>query len=344
MPSYREPCTDIRLVMLQGGADVAIFERLSHDENMIPHYSAGNPPGVFPAMAWLLGLGAFLVMATFARSYDYFPADLWASRQIQGLDAESFGYAARFAELAVTPPYLFAVLLSVYLFARIIYRGRGQALMLLVIPLVLALNALAKDHWVDRPEPSAYLAPVAPRNVDESFPSAHTITAVLAFGLLFYFSRDIRRVWLRLPLQASCLYGMIFGSLGGVYRGAYWLSDVYGAVLIGGLILVGVICLTKALERRGAGSPSGGLGTGATGAPAIPAASFRQGRQGKTVLVQWAINLRQNEPNFTRPFRSWLTALVAPSRSSEWLVAFAIYLVMVAVAIAAAFALITLVV
>src|SRR2546428_13966985 len=155
---------------------------------MIRHYSAGNPPGVCPAMAWLLGLGAFLVMATLARSYDYFPGDLWVSRQIQGLDAESFGYAARFAELAVTPPYLFGVLLSVYLVARILYRGRGQALMLLVIPLVLALNALAKDHWVDRPAPA--LTQVAHHN--ESFPSTHALSAVLTLGLLFYFTKDIR--------------------------------------------------------------------------------------------------------------------------------------------------------
>ncbi len=203
--------------------------------------SAGDPPWVAPAMVWLFGLSAFLLLAALARSNDHFPADLWASRQVQGLDAEWFGRAASFAYYLTTPPYIFGILLPAYMILRTLYDGHRQALMLLVVPIGAVLTSLAKDHWVDRPATSLAITRGVMNSSGESFPSAPAITAMLTFGLLLYFSLRIKRASLRIPLQVFCLYIVVFTGLDRIYEGASWLSDVYGAFLLAALVLAVLI-------------------------------------------------------------------------------------------------------
>jgi membrane-associated phospholipid phosphatase len=203
--------------------------------------TAGDPPWVVPAMTWLFGVTAFILLAALARSNDHFPADLWVSRQVQGLDAEWFGRAASFAYYLTTPPYIFGILLPAYVLLRTLYNGHRQALMLLVVPIGAVLTSLAKDHWVDRPATSLAITRGVMNSSGESFPSAPAITAILTFGLLLYFSLGIKRAILRIPLQVFCLYAIVFTGLNRIYEGASWLSDVYGALLLGALILAVLI-------------------------------------------------------------------------------------------------------
>ncbi len=203
--------------------------------------SAGDPAWVAPAMVWLFGLSVFLLLAALARSNDHFPADLWVSSQVQGLDAEWFGRAASFAYYLTTPPYIVGILLPAYVLLRMLYDGHRQALMLLVVPIGAVLTSVAKDHWVDRPETSLAITRGVTSSSGESFPSAPAVTAVLTFGLLLYFSLGIKRASLRIPLQAFCLYAIVFTGLNRIYDGACWLSDVYGAFLLGALIVAVLI-------------------------------------------------------------------------------------------------------
>jgi membrane-associated phospholipid phosphatase len=190
---------------------------------------------------WLFGLSAFLLLAALARSNDHFPADLWVSRQVQGLDAEWFGRVASFAYHLTQPPYIFGILLPSYVILRMLYGGHRQALMLVVVPIGAVLASLAKDHWVDRPETSLALTRGVTSSSGGSFPSTQVITAMLTFGLLLYFSVGIKRAGLRIPLQAFSLYAIVFTGLNRIYLGSSWLSDVYGAFLLGGLILAVLI-------------------------------------------------------------------------------------------------------
>jgi hypothetical protein len=131
--------------------------------------SSGDPPWVVPAMVWLFGLSTFLLLAALARSNDHFPADLWVSRQVQGLDAEWFGRAASLAYYLTTPPYIFGVLLPSYVLLRKLYHGHRQALMLLLVPIGAVLTSVAKDHWVDRPETSLAITRGVANSSGESF-------------------------------------------------------------------------------------------------------------------------------------------------------------------------------
>jgi undecaprenyl-diphosphatase len=222
--------------------------------------SDGDPPWVAPAIMWLFGLCAFLLLAALARSNDHFPADLWVSRQVQGLDAEWFARAASFAYYLTTPPYIFGILVPAYVLLRTLYNGHRQALMLLVVPIGAVLTSLAKDHWVDRPATSLAITRGVTNSSGESFPSAPAITAMLTFGLLLYFSLGIKRAILRIPLQASCLYVIVFTGLNRIYEGASWLSDVYGAFLLGALILAVLIFADTVWPAAGlpAGEPLAG--------------------------------------------------------------------------------------
>src|SRR3989442_6253756 len=106
-----------------------MMEALSHHRGMSRYYPSAGPTWRRAAVGWLMVLAGFLAMAGLARSYDYFPADRWGSREVQGLDAETGGYAARLTELAVTPPHLFPMLLIGFAIAPVPYPGPGPKVM-----------------------------------------------------------------------------------------------------------------------------------------------------------------------------------------------------------------------
>ena len=55
----------------------------------------------------------------------------------------------------------------------------------------------------------------------------------------------IKQPLLRLILQLACLYGIIFSGIARIYHGAHWFSDVYGAVLLGALILAVIVAIHR---------------------------------------------------------------------------------------------------
>jgi len=195
-------------------------------------------------MLWLAALLGFVVMAGFAAAYDYFPGDLWISHHLQQIHSAAFDDAVSIPEAAADLPYVLAVWLPV-LGLLWLLRHRGQAVLLLLAPLGWGVNGVVKQV-VDRPRPSSHLVRIVDGASGPSFPSGHTITAVLIFGFLFYLATTlVRRPWLRLLLQMACLFGIIFTGLARIYHGAHWLSDVYGAVLLGILILTLLIVLGR---------------------------------------------------------------------------------------------------
>ncbi len=211
-----------------------------------------RPPLALPAVLWLIALLGFGVLAGFAAAHDTLPADLWVSHRLQEIDSPAFDAALDLPEALADLPYVLAVWLPAVAVLWLL-RHPWRALLLLIAPLGWLGNTAVK-HLVDRPRPTPELVHITDAADGPSFPSGHAITAVLIFGLLLYFATVVvRPAWLRLPLQLACLYAIVFSGLARIYHGVHWLSDVYGAVLLGVLIL----CVPIALDRLAICRPRG---------------------------------------------------------------------------------------
>lgn len=72
-----------------------------------------------------------------------------------------------------------------------------------------------------------------------SFPSGHSLAAVLFFGALsFIVLGEVRRPWLRYTLVAFFAFLAIAIGMSRVYLGVHWVGDVVGAWLLGGAVLL----------------------------------------------------------------------------------------------------------
>ena len=187
-------------------------------------------------LCWLLALVGFVVLASFAAAFDYFPGDRGLTDAVQGGDArawrEALDWASRLSEWPGMVIVGFAGAAMLWLLAR-----RSQAVWLLAALALTQLNGAVKLA-VDRPRPSSEFVEVREVATGLSFPSGHTMTAVLLYGFLFYAAGQAlpdRR--LRYPAQALCVIIAVLTGLQRVWAGVHWPSDVLGGALLAGLIL-----------------------------------------------------------------------------------------------------------
>ena len=81
-----------------------------------------------------------------------------------------------------------------------------------------------------------------------SFPSGHSVTSVIVFGLLFYLiRRHCKDERLRNCLCALCLFLAAAIGLTRIYVGVHWPTDVLTGWCIGGMVLTIIIYI---MERR----------------------------------------------------------------------------------------------
>ncbi len=200
-----------------------------------------------PLVLWFLLLCGFVVLSVFAAVYDRFPADLWLVRQFQEVDSSAFAEALNWAAEMVNGWEMIAVLAAGAVLLLLTRRWLA-ALLLLVSPAAGLLNAGVKEI-VGRPRPGHELVPFATRTHDSAFPSGHADSAVVIYGLLFYFiTVFVSQPALRLLGQAACLWVILFTGMQRVYVGVHWPSDVLGGYYLGGLIIAALIGIHRRLS------------------------------------------------------------------------------------------------
>ena len=182
-----------------------------------------------------------------AWAYSTFPGDERALMEVQGLQS---GWLDQVA-LAVSSLGLVPVSITVVLAVSgslFILRHQADALIVVlsVVPMV-AGNAL--KLIVERPRPDYLLVGSAPHGL--SFPSGHSVYAILIGGMLIFLvgqlvNPPLLRRWLQIGI------GLVILAIGAsrVYLGVHWPSDVLGGYLFGCMALVGLIALRNRLVHR----------------------------------------------------------------------------------------------
>ena len=194
------------------------------------------------ARKWLLvfGIPATLALYFLAWAYPTFPGDEGALIRFQALRSGWLDdMAVVFANLGLFWVFLpaAAVLMAFLFFAR---RYADIALVfggLVVVGLGNGLKLL-----VDRPRPEYQI--FEPFASGLSFPSGHSLLAVILGGVLVYLvGQSVRPLLLRRTIQVGLILVVAGMGASRVYLGVHWPSDVIGSYVLGVLALVGLVWL-----------------------------------------------------------------------------------------------------
>jgi membrane-associated phospholipid phosphatase len=200
-------------------------------------------------LCWSLALVGFVVLASFAAAFDYFPGDRGLTEAIQDVHARAWLDVLDWASHLSEWPGMLIVGFSGAAILWVLLH-RSEAVWLLAALALTQLNGAVK-LVVDRPRPSAKLVDVREVATGLSFPSGHAVTTVLLYGFLFYAAGQAlsdRR--LRYLVQALCVMIAVLTGLQRVEAGVHWPSDVLGGALFAGLILALLIWSHRRFRAR----------------------------------------------------------------------------------------------
>ncbi len=188
-------------------------------------------------------LGLFILLTFLVKTTTYFPIDLQITRAIQSIDSPCF---SKLMTLISWPGFLPQSIIITLLLALILhqYGLHWESVTSLLAALFSgAINELVKDI-IQRPRPAVDVVHVFAVLKSYSFPSAHVMFYTTVFGFYWYLAYTLPKR----SLQRSLLL-MLFGcfillvGISRIYLGQHWASDVFGAYLLSGLILAGIVLL-----------------------------------------------------------------------------------------------------
>jgi undecaprenyl-diphosphatase len=192
---------------------------------------------------FLATLAAFLL----AWAFSTFPGDETALRGFQGVHRGWLTTAA----LAVTSlggTKVAAVLMVWVVAAMYLRRRRVDSLIVLLSAIPMMAGFFLKEI-VGRARPDYFLTGSDPST--QSFPSGHSLFAMVFGGLLIIFVGDlVHAPPVRRALQFGLALLILAVGASRVYLGVHWPSDVLGGYLFGAMALLVLVWLRNRLAGR----------------------------------------------------------------------------------------------
>lgn len=201
-------------------------------------------------VALFSAIGAFMVLTFIVKSTPFFPLDLQITKALQSIDSPLFASAMNWISW---PGFLPQSAIIPVLVALLIYSFglQWEAITTLVAAfLPPVINVVVKD-WIGRPRPTGDVVHVFRILDSYSFPSGHVMFYTSFFGFLWFlifvllkpsFKRTSLLIILGIPITLV--------GVSRIYLGQHWASDVLGAALLGGLILVFILYLYRWGKKR----------------------------------------------------------------------------------------------
>ena len=198
----------------------------------------------------LSAIGAFAFLTVLIETTPSFAVDLRVTRAIQSIDSPFF---AGLMHLTSWPGFLPQSVIITLLIAFLLYAYdlRWECVTALLAAFLSgAINELVKG-LIQRPRPSADLVDVFGVLTSYSFPSGHVMFYTILFGFACYVTYTVLKPsWIRSLLLLLLGLFITLVGISRIYLGQHWASDVLGAYLLGGLMLMGIILLHQWGTRR----------------------------------------------------------------------------------------------
>ena len=194
--------------------------------------------------------GVFLTVGLFALAWAYprFPGDEPVLLAVQDLRTGWLDGVMR-ALTMLGDAVVALPLIGLVVLALILARRWADALAVAAIIFALGLGHLLKTA-IGRPRPDYFIAGADASGL--SFPSGHTVTALLFGGILIVLANDlIRPIWIRRGVQAGLGVLVLAVGFSRVYLGVHWPSDVIGAYLFAAVALVVILTCRNTLVSKG---------------------------------------------------------------------------------------------
>ncbi len=194
---------------------------------------------------WGWGLPLLIAFAALTVLVARGATDRFDDRLLRWVQAHLLPHAARFWEVISWPGYApesYGVALLVVVLGWQYAGRRGLALMLLAL-LTSPLGSIIKQ-LIDRPRPTPEQAQVIGQlPTSAAYPSGHVLTYTVLCGLLILLVRDALPGGRRVRSSEGILCGILALAIvlvgpSRVALGDHWPTDVLGAYLLGGALLV----------------------------------------------------------------------------------------------------------
>ena len=201
-------------------------------------------------VALFLAIGVFAMLTFLVETTPSFPIDLEITRAIQSIDSPFFeGLMKLISWPGFLPQSIIITLLIAFMLY--LYSLRWESVTsLLAATLSGVTNELVKNI-IQRPRPPVNLVDVFAVLNSYSFPSGHVMFYVSFFGFLWVLAYTLLKRSLIRSLSLVILGGFILlVGVSRIFLGQHWASDVLGAYLLGGLILVGIILFHQWGKKR----------------------------------------------------------------------------------------------
>ena len=173
-------------------------------------------------------------------------------------DTPALTALARLLSLIGSPMTLFPVIPLAAAILWLRRQRRDATILLLGMAGAGTLESIIKLHF-RRTRPHLPWAFVHERSF--SFPSGHSVLAVVLYGLLAYITmHTLQRAWQRAALILACLTLILAIGLSRIYLGAHYPSDVAAGYFVGATWLLFVIMASRFLHRRDLEAPPHRIG------------------------------------------------------------------------------------